>query len=290
MSRLSTAVAIALVVIAAPRGAAQQPTFEAASIRPNTTPVVVADDQEISISPGGSLRVVNMPLRFLITFAYQMQGFQLDGGPDWVASDRFDIIGRAGQALPPRRPGGPDPIRLMLQALLEDRFKLALRKETRQMPIYELVLARRDGKPAPQLRPAQADCAALEAALAAGTPPPPPPPTGPGCGSGGRLGGLRFGGQPLTAFAALLSRLVQRVVVDRTGLPGNWELELTFSSDPSQLSLPPGVPPPPAAPNADPNGPSLFTALEEQLGLKLQPARGPVEVHVIDRVDRPTEN
>jgi uncharacterized protein (TIGR03435 family) len=178
----------------------------------------------------------------------------------------------------------------MLQALLVDRFKLALRTETRQMPIYELVVASRDGKPAPQLRPAQADCAALEAALATGTPPPPPPPTGPGCGSGGRLGGLRFGGQPLTAFAGLLSRLVQRVVVDRTGLPGNWELELTFSSDPSQLGLPPSVPAPPLPPNADPNGPSLFTALEEQLGLKLQPTRGPVEVYVIDRVERPTEN
>jgi uncharacterized protein (TIGR03435 family) len=78
--------------------------------------------------------------------------------------------------------------------------------------------------------------------------------------------------------------------VDRTGLPGNWELELTFSSDPSQLGLPPSVPAPPLPPNADPNGPSLFTALEEQLGLKLQPTRGPVEVYVIDRVERPTEN
>ena len=87
----------------------------------------------------------------------------------------------------------------------------------------------------------------------------------------------------------MLSRLVGRAVVDRTSLPGNWELELAFSSDPSQLGLPSGIAPPPA-PNADPHGPSLFTALEEQLGLKLQPARGPVEVYVIDRAERPTEN
>lgn len=288
MTRVSTAVVITLVAIAAPTGAAQRLSFDTVSIRPNTTPVVVADDQEISISPGGTLRVVNMPLSFLITFAYPIQGFQLDGGPAWVASDRFDIVGRPGQELPPRTPGGPDPVRLMIQALLEDRFKLALRKDTRQMPIYELILATRDGTPGPQLRPAQADCAALEAAIAGGTPPPPPPSTGPGCRTGGRMGRLTFGGQPLTAFASLLSRLTQRVVVDRTGLPGNWEFELTFSSDPSQLPLPPGATPPPAAPEADPNGPSIFTALEEQLGLKLQPTRGPVEVYVIDRAERPT--
>ena len=95
MTRLSTAVAIALVVIAAARGAAQRLSFETASIRPSTT----ADDWEMSISPGGNLRVVNIPLRALITFAYGLQNFQLDGGPDWVASSQFDIIGRANGLL-----------------------------------------------------------------------------------------------------------------------------------------------------------------------------------------------
>jgi uncharacterized protein (TIGR03435 family) len=102
-------------------------------------------------------------------------------------------------------------------------------------------------------------------------------------------GRIRFGGLPLSTFADTLSPPTQRIVVDRTGLSGNWEFELTFTPDQGQL---PTGPPPPGVqlPNIDPNGPSLFTAIEEQLGLKLRPARGPAEVLVIDRVEQPTEN
>jgi uncharacterized protein (TIGR03435 family) len=103
------------------------------------------------------------------------------------------------------------------------------------------------------------------------------------------IGRIRFGGFPLSSFANTLSQPMQRVVVDRTGLAGNWEFELTFAPD--QSTLPPGPPPPGAqVPNVDPNAPSLVTAIEEQLGLRLRPARGPVEVLVIERVERPTEN
>ena len=105
-----------------------------------------------------------------------------------------------------------------------------------------------------------------------------------------RLGRIGFGGQPLGTLADALSRLAQRVVVDRTGLSGNWDFELTFAPDPSALQLPPGSPLPPPAPDADANGPSLFTALEDQLGLKLQPARGPVEMLIVDHVERPSAN
>ena len=102
-------------------------------------------------------------------------------------------------------------------------------------------------------------------------------------------GRIRSGGFPLTAFASLLSQPMQRVVVDRTGLSGNWDFELTYTPD--QSTLPPGPLPAGAqVPNVDPNAPSLVTAIEEQLGLRLRSARGPVEVLVIDRVDRPTDN
>ena len=107
-------------------------------------------------------------------------------------------------------------------------------------------------------------------------------------GSAMNFGRIRFGGNPLAVFANALSPLAQRVVVDRTDLAGNWEFELTFTPD--QTQLPPGAPPGVQLPNVDPNGASLFTALEEQLGLKLQATRGPVEVLVIDRVEQPTGN
>ncbi len=119
----------------------------------------------------------------------------------------------------------------------------------------------------------------------------PPTPPGPGgCGTTIRFGQIRFGGLPLADFGKALSRLTGRVVVDRTGLPGNWEFELTFAPDPTELQLPPGMPPPPPPAAADPNAPSLFTALQEQLGLRLQPARGPVEVLVVDHVEAATPN
>ncbi len=108
------------------------------------------------------------------------------------------------------------------------------------------------------------------------------------CGVTMNFGRIRFGGNPLAAFANALSPLTQRVVVDRTGLAGNWEFDLTFTPD--QTQLPAGAPPGAQLPSIDPTGPSLFTALEEQLGLKLQATRGPVEVLVIDRVEQPTEN
>ena len=304
--RVATAIAAATMLIGAiaplravPQGPAasalsQQPmpAFETASVKPNRTG---ADEQFVRGDPGGNLTVVNMPLRQLIVFAYQIQGFQLDGGPDWIVSDRFDILARAGRAVPVTAPvvtAGPDTLRPMLRALLADRFRLVVHKETKELPIFELVRARPGDKPGPQLRPASTDCAALAAARESaarrgGAPAAAPGPPG-FCGVTMNFGRIRFGGNPLAVFANALSPLAQRVVVDRTDLAGNWEFELTFTPD--QTQLPPGAPPGVQLPNVDPNGASLFTALEEQLGLKLQATRGPVEVLVIDRVEQPTGN
>ena len=131
----------------------------------------------IRLDPGGGLTVVNMQLRDLITWAYQIQSFQLEGGPDWIASDRFDMLAKPEREVPSTGAffDGQDPLRMMLRTLLADRFKLVMHKETKELPIFELVLARQDGKLGPQLRPAAVDCAARAAAARAGTPPPASP-------------------------------------------------------------------------------------------------------------------
>jgi len=262
---------------------AQQPplAFETASVKPNKS----GDEERFTrVDPGGGLTVVNMQLRELITWAYQIQSFQLEGGPGWIASDRFDILAKPEREVPST--GEQDPRRMMLRTLLADRFKLVMHKETKELPIFELVLARQGGKLGPQLRPAAVDCAARAAAARAGTPPPSSGPPGPGfCGTTMNPVSVRGGGATMAMLASLLERAAKRLVIDRTGLKGNWDLEVNYTPDRSQL--PPGVELPSSI---DPNGPSLFTALEEQLGLKLRPARGPVEVLVINSVQQPTPN
>ena len=269
----------------APPDSAQQPplAFETSSVKPNN---YGAEERYIRIDPrGGSLTVVNLQLRELITFAYQIQSFQLEGGPDWIASDRFDIVAKPEREVPST--GGQDPLRMMLRTLLADRFTLGMHKETKELPIFELVVARQDGRLGPQLRPAAADCAARAAAARAGTPPPVSSgPPGPGsCGTSMNPVSVRGGGATMAMLASLLEGPAKRLVIDRTGLAGNWDLEVNYTPDRTQL--PPGVELPSSI---DPNGPSLFTALEEQLGLKLRPARGPVEVLVVDSVQQPTPN
>ena len=273
----------------APADGAPQPplAFETASVKPNKSG---NEERYFRMDPrGGSLAVVNMQLREMIRVAYQIQGFQLEGGPDWIASDRFDILAKPEREVPSTGAffGGQDPLRMMLRTLLADRFKLVMHKATKELPIFELVVARQDGRLGPQLRPAAVDCAARAAAAARGaTPPASSGPPGPGsCGMTMNPARVMGGGATMAMLANLLEGPAQRLVIDRTGLTGNWDLEVKYTPDRSQL--PPGVELPPSI---DLNGPSLFTALEEQLGLKLRPARGPVEVLVIDSVQQPTPN
>ena len=274
--------------VQAPSAGAQQPplAFETASVKPNKSG---DEERYIRIDPGGGgLTVVNMQLRALITFAYQIQSFQLEGGPGWIASDRFDILARSEREVPATGAffAGQEPLRMMMRTLLADRFKLVMHKETKELPIFELVLARQDGRLGPRLRPAAVDCAAQAAAARGGTPPPAASgPPGPGCVLNINPVSVRGGGVTMAMLANLLVGSAQRLVIDRTGLTGNWDLEVNYTPDKSQV--PPGVEPPVPI---DWNGPSLFTALEEQLGLKLRPTRGPVEVLVIDSVQQPTPN
>jgi uncharacterized protein (TIGR03435 family) len=175
----------------------------------------------------------------------------------------------------------------MLQDLLEDRFKLRARREKREMPVYALTLARSDGKLGEGLRASSIDCAAMRGRGGrVGAPPGPPPPgERPMCGMRMGPNQVLASGVPLVQLTQVLSQLTQRIVVDRTGLTGNFDIDLSFTPDRMpQGSPPPGVP----LPSIDPNGPSVFTAVQEQLGLKLESERAPVEVLVIDHVEPPT--
>jgi len=241
--------------------------------------------------PGGRFEATNMPLRDLIQFAYQVRNFQIEGGPDWMDSVHFDIVAKAPGELPVVMPGGPpSPHTLMLRSLLAERFKLVVRHETKELPIYALTQLRADGRFGPDMAVSATDCEAMmKAALKGGAPPAPLQNDRMVCGLRIGPGRLDMGGFAIAELANALGVLLQRTVVNRTGLTGRYDARMTFA--PEQL---PGIPmPPPGAPGVppiDPNAPSIFTALQEQLGLKLESTRGPVQVLVIDRAEMPIED
>jgi bla regulator protein blaR1 len=167
---IATAPAVRAQTPAAPESA---PKFEVASIKPNKS----GDGRVMIGAPAGRFTATNVPLGFLITFAYQIQPFQIQGGPSWLNSDRFDIVATTGDIpLEPQGAGTPSKAQLMLRSLLADRFQLVTHPETREMPIYALVLARSDGKLGPNLTPAKTDCAAARGRRGGGPPPAPPQP------------------------------------------------------------------------------------------------------------------
>jgi uncharacterized protein (TIGR03435 family) len=264
-------------------------SFEAASVKPNTSG---GNNTSVRRLPGGRFTATNVPVALLLQIAYQLQQFQVQGAPAWLRSDRFDIVARLDGDPQPPAVGSTQPDRMMLalQTLLADRFKLSVHWETQDLPIYALVLARADGKLGPNIRPAAVDCTAAAAASAAaakeGRTLNPNTPDRVACGMRNSNGRIMFGGYPLSFFANGLSNEVNRAVVDRTGLAGNWDFELTYTRDRARQPDVTDAGPPPA----DPDGASIFTALQEQLGLKLDSMKGPVRVLVIDRIEQPTSD
>ena len=281
--------AVVLMAIAAVRGQqpaspTRGPAFEVASVKPNPS-----GGLGIQINTPGSDRftATNIPLRDLIRFAYDVQDIRLTGGPDWIRSDRFDIVAKAEQPFPAWGPAGPPmPLLLMVRTLLAERFNIGVHQETRELPVYELVVARDDRKFGPEISPSKLDCESQAQARRGGPPPVPASPDQPTCGMRISPGRMVIGSTPMSQFASVLSNFVQRIVLDRTQLPGTFDFRLSWTPDRiPQGPAPPGAPP---LPPIDPNGPSLFAALQEQLGLKLESTRAPLEVLVIDRVERPT--
>ena len=270
---------------------ADAPTFEVASIKRNNSG---DGNMTRGMQPGGRLTFVNVPVRQLIVTAYQVQPYQISGGPSWLTSDRFDVIAKA------ENNATPDQTNLMLRSLLADRFKLVVHTEQREMPVYSLVKARPDGKLGEKLRPAAVDCGAM--GRGRGAPPPAPPAAAPGAAPAAQgplmgcrtmigPGRIQIGGLPIAQFATLLGNQLGRPVIDKTGLSGGYDIELAFMPEGGRGG-PVGAPPPgaPPLPPIDPDAPSLFTAVQEQLGLKLESERGPVDVIVIDSIQQPTED
>jgi uncharacterized protein (TIGR03435 family) len=272
-----------------PGQTATAPAFDVVSIRENTSGEAASRSQR---QPGRYV-ITNFAVRPLILNMFGLQPEQLVGGPDWIDSARYDITATMSGDLPLTPPGTVGPLQLMMQRVLAERFALVVHAETRELPVFALTRARSDGKLGPGIRTAATDCEAVMGVMLKGarldgsTPEPPQLPDGsPACGTRFGPGGrLTSGGTPMTRLAQILSQPAGRIVVDRTGLTGLFDLLVEFAPDDARA--PGGAPT--AAP-ADSNVPSLFTAIEEQLGLKLQPDRAPVEVLVIDSVKRPTEN
>jgi uncharacterized protein (TIGR03435 family) len=295
-----------------------KPSFDVISIKPSP-PLGAGGPIRIGGGPLGDRFTMNSAtLRMLLQMAFQRAGntslagqLQIIGGPGWMDSERYDIQAKTDCS------GGTfsrDRLQLMVQSLLEDRFQLKAHRDTRELPIYNLVVTK-DGpkikKAADQITPtlAQTLPAPCEpGAAAVNTPPLPPagpqfdPKTLP---RGAVMMMMGPNGMTMKAMATrfdtivrLLQNQLGRTIMDKTGLEGLYDFELTFSqeglSSPFGRGLP--LPPPPGgAPTATPAvtaadpAPSLLTAIQD-LGLKLEPSKGPVEVLVIDSVEKPTEN
>jgi bla regulator protein blaR1 len=266
--------------------ATEHPRFEVASIKPAAAD---ARGTFIRATPGGRLNLTNMPLKEMIVLAWRIQPYQISGGPGWVNTARYDI-----NAKPEAKPA-PDQLALMLRSLLEDRFQLKFHRDTKEESIYALVLANKDGKLGPKLTPAkEGGCTPPDPSKRPAPPEPGKPPTLPCGGLMMSPRSLMGTSMPISNMIPLLSRTLGRTVIDKTGLTGKYDISLEWTPDESQaLQFPGGGAPPggpPGLPPPDPNGPTLYTALEEQLGLKLESQKGPVEMFIIDSVERPSEN
>ncbi len=255
---------------------AAQTSFEVASVKPNPNDVPEA----ISLSPNGEIRYTGFHLRTLIAMAFgsPLQNFdQFVGGPSWLATDRFDIIAKAGGDISADAQGRrSDRIPVMLRTLLEDRFKFKSHNETREGPVYVLRLARPDGRLGPQIHPSTIECPRF----VTGAPLPVVDPDR-WCGIRAAGGTIKGQGVPSSQIAGNLGGypVVARVVIDRTGLTGRYDFQILYAPGFGDAADPAGA-----------NGPSLFTALTEQLGLTLQSDRAPLPYLVIDHVEHPTSD
>jgi uncharacterized protein (TIGR03435 family) len=264
-------------------------TFEVASVKRSAP-----DAGGVTLGSGrGQYRAINVPLRVTIANAWNLRDHQIVGAPARLASDRFDIVAKE-----PEGTFTDDQRRLMMQALLADRFKLQARLETREMPLYNLVLLRSDGRLGQELKPTPVDCAALRKERAAGgaaAGPPRPPnveervPCSRRAFFSPQAATINASGLTLDEIATTLGTYADRTVANKTGLIGEYDVLLKFRPE---AGGPMGTLAPPLSAASDPTSDlaTLATAVQEQLGLKLESARGPVPVLVIQSVSPPVED
>jgi uncharacterized protein (TIGR03435 family) len=275
------AVATAVRLDAAPSRAAlsgqERVAFEVSSIKRTAGNLPGGEQRR---RPDGTFIVTNVSVRNVLTMAWPSEDLEYRNLPDWAIRDRYDII------VKPPAGASEAQAREMWRAMFRDRFKLEARYEPRDTPIYALVLHRADGRLGPRLKPSPHECATLAANATAPPAPIAVPPSDTeilaSCRSFFQAGRMVSGGMLLSTLArALGAALVGRHVEDRTGLQGYYALTVTYA-----MPDRPGADPP-----ADPGaGPSIFTALREQLGLRLEPARKALQTVVIDHIEPPTEN
>jgi uncharacterized protein (TIGR03435 family) len=264
--RLSSLFAAAAVVTVAAQAPADPP-FEVASVKINTSGDL--NKLELEILPGGHFKATNVPLKELILIAYGIQDFQLVDLPGWADSERFDIEARAGVEL---TPGIPPP---QLRSLLAERFNLRVVREEREVPIYELVLAASQGPGAKLIAGSVDHCrpqvpAREERAQTL-------PADQNRCFFRMGRGTLSAGSMGIATLASRLQSVTRRVVVDRTALDGVFDYELAWTPDD-------------VVADADSQRGSIFTALQEQLGLKLQASRGRADVLVVNQISHLVPN
>jgi bla regulator protein BlaR1 len=262
-------------LLAASTACAQtQPKFEVASIKPSNS----ADRRPLfNVQPGGRVTVANFPVKRLIETAYGIKDFQISGGPGWAGADFFDITAKAEGPIESR-----SQIQQVLQSLLAERFQLVVHRDTKEMPVYALVV----DKNGPKFKEAhESDPSMVDLKN-------PPGVTGRPRFTIVRRGRVTAQGVDMKSLADDLSNFLGRVVLDKTGLTGSYDVKLEWQPDENQVAMfqTMGVPEGFGAPAADWHGPTLFTALEEQLGLKLESQKGPVEIFTIERIERPSEN
>jgi uncharacterized protein (TIGR03435 family) len=236
------------------------PAFEVATIKPSDP----ARPGQIVTLRGVEVITTNTTLHDLINLAYWLHPKQLAGGPAWTESDKYDVTGK------PDAPGQPsvDQMKVMIQKLLADRFQLKFHFEKRDLPVYAIRIAKTEAK----ITRSQDDPKGL-----------------PGWNFGRTPSGtaFTFRNAPLSQVAALLQNSLDKPVVDQSGLSERYDFTLTFTPDASQAALIGGPPPPADNPDA---APDLFAAFQQQLGLKLESTKAPVDVMVIDKVEKPSEN
>lgn len=263
--RFLSAILLAAVTIAPPLISAQAPpAFEVVSIKRNTSG---SDAAGIRTLPDGTFQMVNQPIRSIILAASPVQTREVEGMPDWMLRERYDITAKppAGSTAEQRQQ--------MFRTMFADRFKLVGHVEQRERDVFDMVMARPDRRMGPLLTPS-----VLECARQANTPP--PPATGAltleqrrtRCGLSLAPGSAVSGGVTMDTFALTLSSRAGALVMNKTGLPGYWAVELTFANGPGDTA------------------PEFFTALQEQLGIRLDKTRAMLPVFVIDSIERPSEN
>ena len=253
------------------------PSFDVISIKPVTGDAARQPAQ----SPPDRFVRSNATVVQLVQYAYGLQEFQVIGGPEWVRSSRYEVSAIAGTAVT------AEAMRLMVRRMLADRFGLQVHTEMREQSIYALVPARRDRRLGDRMRPSSIDCAPIIDAGKVVMPTPGGPPAQ--CfwfvammngASRMRVDGIR-----MPRFATFLEAATLRKVVDKTGLAATYDIDLEFLPDRGFVPAPP-----PAGVTQTSETSSLLTALQDQLGLKLESERGPVDVIIIDKAETPTPN